>query len=198
MPKKTKRKILVRAYMLRDLTLNQIVDRLADEFPDEVLPDRSTIARNRKKFESSLPDELAEDTPFKWSEMKVVPWEHTRVILDIAAYYARAGSPYGPYTNRLAKWCWRVMNAFNAKPSIEEPWRRSIVTEVDVLFVAYEYCWREIATAVLKEPFETYELDTFLSFAPWAGTTSPTRSSHPRNAGVRGIRSNAASSGSSA
>ena len=78
MPKKTDRGVVLRIYQLRQrgLTLNQIVEQLGNEFDESMVPDTSTVSRQAKRFETVPPEELAEDMPFSWSTMAMVPWEH--------------------------------------------------------------------------------------------------------------------------
>lgn len=112
MPKKTDQNVILRCYILRRQgnTLDEILDALSEEFDENQIPDRSTISRHLKKYESIPPDKLAEDTPFKWSEMKEVPWEGSRMVLGAYVHYmANDGPDYiGPFTKRFAKWIWRV------------------------------------------------------------------------------------------
>ena len=77
--------------------------------------------------------------PFSWSQMDSVPWEHSRAVLDIWAYYETYGNQaYGPFTRRLAKWSWRVMQAFEMTPGHEDRQADLEPTPMDVLVVAPE------------------------------------------------------------
>ena len=184
MPKVTVRSVKLRIHQLSKLnwTLNRISDRLHEDFEHDLVPDVSTISRIIKRLP---PDELKEDVPFSWATMSEVPWEHSRIVLNIWAYYLslKMGQNYGPFTRRLAKWSWRVVRAVREQRrggvAQEEGVQQDIIsallldgvinepTREDVLFVALEYTWREIASTVMDEPFDTHDLDMWLAFAPW-------------------------------
>ena len=123
MPKKSDRRVVLKIYQLRQqsLTLNQIVEQLENQFDESMVPDTSTVSRQIKRFEVVPPKELAEDIPFSWGTMTEVPWEYSRVVLDMWALYEASDRfyksqgmemVYGPFTQRLAKWSWRVLRAF--------------------------------------------------------------------------------------
>jgi hypothetical protein len=173
-----------------------MADRLSKEF--EQIPDISTISRHVKRFREEFPDELNEDAPFSWSTMSEVQWNDSRLVLGLWADYQtqQMDRLFGPFSRRLAKWSWRVLKAFglsytgyrdvgygsregkgnqqdanvefNDPGSIEEgPPDASMID--DVWFVALEYTWREIASIVLHEAFDTRDLDMWLAFTPWRG-----------------------------
>ena len=189
MPKKTNRKVVLRIFHLQqqDLKLQEIEDRLAGEFEESLVPDLSTISRHVRRHKEEVPEELKQDVPFTWATMSEVPWEHSRVVLNIWAYYMslKMDQSYGPFTRRLAKWSWRVVRAVREQKrgavTQEEGAQQDISsdlpldavikepTEGDVMFVALEYTWREIASVVLGEPFDTRDLDMWLAFTPWSG-----------------------------
>ena len=126
MPKKTDRDIILQSYVLRrqGKTLDEILDDLSKEFDEDRIPDRSTISRYMKRFESKLPEELAaEDAPFKWSEMKAVPWEGSHVVMGAYAHYIANGGPdfFGPFTNRNAMWIYRVSQALGPQGDMSLP-----------------------------------------------------------------------------
>lgn len=201
MPKKTDGKVLIRIFQLRQLglTLAQMQDHLYKEFDDGLVPDESTISRILKRLP---PEAVREDVPFTWSTMTEVPWEQSRAVLDIWSYYESLialskepsqSLPFGPFTRRLAKWSWRILQTLDIADSRREgqafvplrdvgeddwypfpfdgPPYRAIETPTgyDVICVALEYAWREVATTVLGEAFDTKDLDMWLAFTPWKG-----------------------------
>jgi len=190
MPKKTDQNVIVRSYQLRQggLTLDAIMARLGQEFAAEVIPNRSTISRRLK----SPPKELAEDVPFEWGKLpRGVPYSQGRLLLDILAYLETFG--YGfLFTQRVAKWAFRVIQAvkqeerrlFVPRGDGEDWYARDVnpeggvidsPTESDLIFVALEYSWRETADAVLNESFNTRDLDNWIAFMPWKGLDWLTR-----------------------
>jgi len=193
--------------MLRQqgLILDEIMGQLADEFTEEDIPDRSTISRHLKKFADDVPpEELREDAPFQWSTMSEVPWEWSRTILEAWWSYEMEGSNSLarkmkgsgslPFTRRLAKWTWRVAQAFGPPDYSDETfWKRrewhpstaavdyrnwnaararGDPTISDVFMVAQEYSYREIAAAIGLEAFDARSIDVWLAFQPWL---SPSR-----------------------
>lgn len=194
MPKQSDPRVIIRAHLLRQqsLTLDQIMDDLDKTFEKDRVPDRSTIARHLRRSASSSVNELTEDEPLVWSIMTEVPWEDSRMVLDAWAHFqtSRFETSYGMFSRRLAKWVWRVAQALfpgNTEtatlfsPSqpvtgtfddVDEPQERPKVwtpTADDVLMIAVEYSWRELASVVLDEPFDTVDLDLLLALTPWKG-----------------------------
>ncbi|MCH7620714.1 MAG: hypothetical protein IH870_02335 [Chloroflexi bacterium] len=172
--------------------MNRVDERLQEDFDDKLIPDISTISRIIKRMPL---DELKEDVPFSWGAMEEIPWEDSRLVLGMWADYQsqQMDRLYGPFTRRLAKWCWRVLKAFGVsysgyrvgldvfsndsdenrpvdKPSVSafiEPFGDDVID--DIWFVSLEFSWREIASTVMDEPFDTRDLDLWLAFAPWKG-----------------------------
>lgn len=202
MPKKIDRDVILRSYVLRrqGKSLDAILDYLHEQFEGR-LPDRSTISRYLKRFESELPEELAEDAPFKWSEMKEVPWEGSRAVMGAYAHYVANDGPsiVEPFTNRDAKWIYRVSQAmwleghisprgssevvFNEDFDVfaHNKWRAtgeitalyevpSLPTRVDILLIAREYSVREIHSILFSVEFDTSDLDLWLAFLPWTSS----------------------------
>ena len=188
MPKKTSREIVLRIYQLRQtgLSVGVIVDKLAEEFVDSV-PSEATVSRHCRAFTKFPPEELAEDVPFSWGTMTDVPWNESPRILRMWARYLGTPSPeqFGQFTRRLAKWVWRVSTAVgfdmekvtDSSTGFEEVLPVDLVyayapTFKDVIQIASEYSWREIAHVVLEEPFVTQDLDLMLAFLPWQSNDS--------------------------
>ena len=198
MPKKIARTLVIRSYQLRQagLTLTRIMEKLREEFDEDDVPNESTISRHLKKFADGIPpEELAEDVPFQWGTMSGVPWEGSANLLQISVGYNRNREldHQRPFTRRLAKWTWRVIQAFGGPiADDEEPeWgQNDVMDDVflflydslaaatkggsvpysgDVLLVAQEYAWREIAQVTLGEPLDTTDLDLWLGSTPWKG-----------------------------
>ena len=195
MPKFADRKVLIRSYQLRlqGNTLDSILDRLHSEFSLERVPDRATIARNLKKFEVDRPEELKEDLPFDWTSMLDIAG--AREMLKVHAFYEAGGLSecVGPFTQRLAKWTWLVLNAtdcqhddlFSLICSSENHWREMISergeldgcpflvhgrpSETDIMSIALEYSWREMESAMYETSTEIEDLNMWLAFKPWAG-----------------------------
>ena len=191
MPRMVNKEAVLRAHLFRaqGLTLDEIMDKLATEFDEDQIPDRSTIARRLKKSEEGMPpEELREDVPFVWSAMSDVPWEGSRVILSLWNHHRSSGADEHsrPFTFRLAKWIWRVLQTFDLSEwrgrgilgngGIYEPYPQ------DVLDLAGEYAWRESAKSVLGEPFETELLDLALATEPWRDRDSLLRYQEARDA----------------
>ena len=198
MPKKIDRTLVIRSYQLRQagLTLTRIMEKLSEEFDEDDVPNESTIARHLKKFADGIPpEELAEDALFQWGTMSGVPWEGSANLLQISVNYNRDREldHWRPFTRRLAKWTWRVLQAFGGPiaDDAEPEWgSNDVVDDVsrllydslaaatedgsvpysgDVLLVAQEYAWREIAQITLGEPLNTTDLDLWLGSTPWKG-----------------------------
>lgn len=177
MPKKTDPAILLRIYKLDRLGQgrSQIIEQLAIEFGEDLVPDESTITRRLARFRLKPPAELAEDETFAWSTM-TEPWEQSRIILDAWDFYQASHFPetLGPFTRRLAKWVWRVAHAMKApggNPALSDDGEMPDVLIPDArdhVWVALEYAWREVAAAVLGVPFDTGDLDNWLAMRPWA------------------------------
>lgn len=194
MPKKTDRNVILRSYVLRrqGKTLDEILDVLSEQFKEDQIPDRSTISRHMKIYESELPNELAEDAPFKWSDMKEAPWEGSRAVLGGYAHYIANGYPitFGQFTKRHAKWIWRVSQALGPQGDmtqfdsfeailnvdLQEVWLedanalyhiQSLPTRTDILETAMEYAWREIHSILFTVELDTNDLDFWLAFSPW-------------------------------
>ena len=188
MARRAELKVRLKAYTLRTqgLTVDEIVGTLREEFGVQAVPDRSNVARWLKKWRESPPEELEEDEAFAWSTMSELPWEHSRGVLDAWHFHqeSRRDEKVGPFTRRLAKWTWRVLNAMgladeanSAAPRIpgttrkrRDPGRRlTWPTDQDVAGVVQEYSWRETASVILGEEFQTRDLDMWLTFRPWHG-----------------------------
>ena len=203
MPKRLPEEIILRIYLLRrqGLTLDGIDEQLSQEFEEP--PSRSSVARIVRQQQELPPTQLAEDVPFSWSSMTEAPWEASRPVLDAwTLYEAQSESEhFGPFTRRLAKWTWRVLQAlegtanrgdarhFAVAGEFDAGWRLSdrdddlpvllsfdeepkkpvpsTPTAGDVIDVAREYAWREIASVVIEPRFDTTDLDMFLAFTPW-------------------------------
>lgn len=204
MPRKANPNVILRSYILRrqGSTLDEILDRLSEEFEEDQIPDRSTISRHLKQHQSIPPNELAEDAPFKWSQMNIAPWEGSQTVLGAYAHYVTNGLAgyFGPFTNRLAKWIWRISQALSINSNASsygsfaystyfdfEVSRfgtelnadqlnnlfelQSIPTKMDIISIALEYSWRETHSILFSSEFDTFDLDFWLAFAPWQGPT---------------------------
>lgn len=180
---KADRRVLVRAQLLRGqkLTVDQIVAKLNQQFGAEAVPDRSTIARWLKRFESAPPEELSQDVPFAWGSMSGVPWEGSRSILELWDYHVTESSDaehFGPFTFRVAKWCWRILLALDLGERREDFGGFSDEdktfgpTRQDIIALAREYSWRETASALFEEPFDTSLLDLMLAMMSWRDSDS--------------------------
>ena len=186
MPRKTVEKVLMRMYALHHAgrTLDEIVARLEQEFPDGLVPDRSTVFRRLKKIRDVTKEtEPIEDVPFTWSAMSEAPWEASRMVLDLWHYYVVTGKhqDFGPFTSRMAKWAWRVVHALGLATTWDD--RRhdlnlarlsehgrpelNFITASEIIDIVQEYSRREIAVFVLDEPFDTRDLDCWIAAAPW-------------------------------
>ena len=201
MPKLADRKVLIRRYELRRQgnTIDSIMDKLHSEFSLTKIPDRATIARNLKKFEADRPEELKEDLPFDWTRMGDVAG--ARKMLDAYAFYETNGRSecYGPFTQRLAKWIWRVLNVtgcqdeklFTPVCDPEDHWEAVITeggeldgceflhhgmpSENDIIGIALEYNWREIEALMYESSTETEDLSRWLAYKPWTGPANALR-----------------------
>jgi len=174
MAKRADDAVIMRAYILRrlGLTLREIMEHLSEEFDEEsIIPDQSTIHRRLKKIEESPPETLAEDVPFHWATMTTVPWEYSRLILDIQAQYeTTAEGIFGPFTVRLAKWCYRVTLAMDNEYRLKQTYIEDDIelpTYSDAMMVAMEYSWREMASVILNDYFKTEDLDLWMIHTPW-------------------------------
>ena len=186
--KRAERKVKLKAWSLKTttkLTVDGIVTELVNEFGQDAVPDRSNVARWLQRFKEKMPpEELSEDEPFVWSTMSEVPWENSRGILDARYAHLQRGDRVGPFTRRLAKWTWRVLNAIgladeanSVAPRIpgtsrlrRDPDRRvTWPNAIDVAGIAQEYALRETASLILGEEFQTQDLDLWLTFRPWHG-----------------------------
>lgn len=188
MPKTTEGKVLLRMYQLHQqgLKLQEIEDRLAEDFEESLVPDVSTISRRVRQYAILPPEELQENIAFSWSRMSAIPWEQSRLVLAMWADYEtrRLNLLNGPFTGRLAKWTWRVLQAFgitwakyidagyliessgeegylSTKLPDKNPGQEPLEDDIigDVWQVTLEYTWREIASVVLNETFNTRDLD---------------------------------------
>lgn len=201
MPKLADRTVLIRSYQLRRQgnTIDSILDRLHSEFSLARIPDRATIARNLKKFEADRPEELKEDLPFDWTKMGDVAG--AREMLNVHAFYETNGHSecYGPFTQRLAKWTWRVLNAVECQDEDlftpfwdpERHWQAMITqggeldgcefldhgrpSENDIIGIAMEYNWREMEAVMYETPTQNEDLNMWLAFKPWTGPASAGR-----------------------
>ena len=172
------------------LSVDDIIERLANEFDEVVVPDRSTVFRQLKRLRAQTnASEVGEDVPFSWSKMAEVPWEASGILLDVSAFYEalEMEENYGPFTRRLAKWVWRVIQGLNRGYDarlgvlfrnayiwdiVERRMKRTFhgwsdPDEDDILTIASEYSWRELGAEVFSEPFDTRDLDLWFAFAPW-------------------------------
>lgn len=193
MPYKKPERIWLHTYQFwkAGFTQREIEDRLFRLFDEKDIPDQSTISRHIKKFRDLPPEPLREDVPFVWSSMTEVPWDASRAILDAVQFHreARYEEELGrPFTRRLAKWVWRVLYAFGPHDAINEasqgvsglsrsvhPWlslefprgSRRTPDGGDIMSIAQEYAWREVAHIVLGESFDTRVLDLKLACRSW-------------------------------
>ena len=177
MPKKTNEKVVVRIYEMHALgdTLDEIVKQLEAEFPEELVPDKSTVFRRIKKVHNeTTKEQLAEDKPFVWGQHCIGPWGSSNVVLATWGWYHSIDldQKVGPFSRRLARWVWRVGEAVGADelnylnhPNLEDP--RGYVTRFSFFLIAREYAWRETAAMVLNEEFKTEDLDLWLAMLPW-------------------------------
>ena len=175
------------------LTLDRILDKLAETFDPDELPDKSTISRYLKRLDGAPPEELAEDAPFRWGGMTDVPWEHSRFVLDAWAYFqnGQLDDAFGPFSFRLAKWIYRLSYAVGLVATDESGSRFLIPEPVegpvnnptppsdhadghvwtptvdDVIQIASEYSWREIDSIVRQKSPDTTDLDALMAYTPW-------------------------------
>ena len=194
MPKKTPSDVLIQIYQLRQdgLTISKIEDRLQELFDEDVIPDQSTISRQIKKFGLLPPEVLSEDVPFVWSAMGDLPWESSRALLEVWGFYHIRSTPqglFGPFSRRLAKWTWRVLQAVGSDVFPDSnswgyettdlgfpvPVNRAFpihsvdehLNGYDLLWIAKDYSWREKASILSIETFDTRDLDLKLALRPW-------------------------------
>lgn len=179
-PKQTDEDVLRRIYRLdrEHQGRGKIIQTLHEEFPEELVPDESTVTRRIKKFRETPSADLAEDDVFAWSSMRE-PWEGSGAILDAWSFYEREGyeRKFGPFTRRFAKWTWRVAWAMgNGNSPVPMGLQASINPELsegtapmpqDPLLWAMEYAWREIEAIVFGRPLATREIDKALAIKPW-------------------------------
>ena len=105
MPRKISPELQQEIYLRRDMGLEAFLGHLQkrfteNNFPDDAIPDRSTVIRHRNKQKEQPPKELAEDRPFQWSEAEPHLWAGERIILDGLALYHKLGhqAEAGPFT----------------------------------------------------------------------------------------------------
>ncbi len=142
---------------------------LDSEFKESVA--LRTVERWVHGFKMIPSEDASEDIPFAWSKMTGIPWQDSRTVLTVWAYYNSQGydTTIGPFTRRQAKWCWRVVNAFGESTQEVPTTLRTIEShDIEEVFrFGNEYVWREFASVLLDEPFDTSDLDMVLAFTPW-------------------------------
>ena len=124
----------------KPLSIDRIIDALGDTYGVDPVPSRGWVGAVVKEFddlEKTRPGVWAQEMPFEWHRLEraSVPWEASAFVLKCQWEYASdmlwpqlvAGqmgpsaqeflqevldrAPGEPFTNRWAKWCWRVHQA---------------------------------------------------------------------------------------
>ena len=135
------------------------------DFPQEP-PSERQIQRWIAAWRKLPPEIRNRDLPFSWerTEMAELPWEASALVMECWKDYELADVPTRQlfpnrrqlaFTNRLARWCWRVAQS---APTL---------ALTDTIWIAAEYALREQLHDLLGQPFEVRAWNAWLAYRPW-------------------------------
>ena len=150
---------MVQALPAATPTPSPVLEKLANEYPEESLPVDRTVYRILEKIKGKYSDEQrALDQPWQLRPELVeeVDRDALPVLLEVLKWSLLEPELYAPLTARMARWVSALA------PAIKDTDNTSWVS-----FTVLMYARRERWAAIHGEKLDTSDLDAWVAFATW-------------------------------